>query len=81
MVNRGDSTDDFFGTCIMQGTLSSTPTESDWFDIASTLHTSDQSTTIASYNFTGNFVYVRSKVVTTNASGNGALITSILLNS
>lgn len=81
MVNRGDSSDDFNGTIKMQGSIATTPTEDDWFDISGTTHTSDQSTTIASYNFTGNYVWVRAKVETTNLSSNGALITSILLNS
>ena len=81
VVNRGDSTDDFHGTIKMQGSLATTPTEDDYFDISGTTYTSDQSTTIASFNFTGNFVWVRAKVETTNASGNGALVNSILLNS
>jgi len=80
VVNRGDSTDDFIGTIKMQGSLATTPTENDWFDIAGTTYTSDQSTTIATFNFTGNFVWVRAKCETTNASSNGALVTSILLN-
>ena len=80
VVNRGDSTDDFIGTIKMQGSLATTPTEDDWFDIAGTTYTSDQSTTIATFNFTGNFVWVRAKCETTNASSNGALVTSILLN-
>jgi len=81
VLNRGDSVDDFFGSCRMQGTLATTPTEDDWFDISGTTVTSDQSTTISSANFTGNFVWVRAKVVTTNSSGNRAMVTSILLNS
>jgi hypothetical protein len=80
-LNRGDSTDDFNGTVKMQGSLATTPTEDDWFDISGTTFTSDLSTKIASYNFTGNFVWVRAKVETTNGSSNGAMITSILLNS
>jgi hypothetical protein len=80
VLNRGDSVDDFFGSCKMQGTLATTPTEDDWFDISGTTFTSDQSTTISSANFTGNFVWVRAKVVTTNSSGNRAMVTSILLN-
>ena len=80
VLNRGDSVDDFFGSCRMQGTLATTPTEDDWFDISGTTFTSDQSTTISSANFTGNFVWVRAKVVTTNSSGNRAMVTSILLN-
>ena len=80
VVNLGDSTDDFIGTIKMQGSLATTPTEDDYFDISGTTYTSDQSTTIASFNFTGNFVWVRAKITTTNASGNPSLVTSILLN-
>ena len=80
VVNLGDSTDDFLGTVKMQGSLATTPTEDDWFDIAGTTLTSDQSTTIASYNFTGNFVWVRAKVETTNTTSNPSMITAILLN-
>ena len=80
VVNLGDSTDDFIGTIKMQGSLATTPTEDDYFDISGTTYTSDQSTTIASFNFTGNFVWVRAKISTTNASGNPSLVTSILLN-
>ena len=80
LINRGDSTDDFYGSCKMQGSLATTPTETDWFDIASTSYTSDQSTVTASFNFTGNFVWVRAKVTCSNVSGNGAMIRSILLN-
>ena len=80
VLNRGDSTDDFNGTVKMQGSLATTPTEDDFFDIADTTFTSDQSTTRATFNFTGNFVWVRAKVETTNASGNGAMVTSILFN-
>ena len=80
VVNLGDSTDDFIGTIKMQGSLATTPTEDDYFDISGTTYTADQSTTIASFNFTGNFVWVRAKITTTNASGNPSLVTSILLN-
>lgn len=80
VVNLGDSTDDFNGTIKMQGSLATTPTEDDWFDISGTSYTSDQSTTNVSFNFTGNFVWVRAKVETTNATGNPSMISSILLN-
>ena len=80
VVNQVDSTDDFIGTIKMQGSLATTPTEDDYFDISGTTYTADQSTTIASFNFTGNFVWVRAKITTTNASGNPSLVTSILLN-
>lgn len=80
VVNLGDSTDDFNGTIKMQGSLATTPTEDDWFDISGTSYTSDQSTTNVSFNFTGNFVWVRAKVETTNATGNPSMVTSLLLN-
>ena len=80
VVNLGDSTDDFNGTIKMQGSLATTPTEDDYFDISGTTLTSDQSTTNVAYNFTGNFVWVRAKVETTNATSNPSMVTSILLS-
>ena len=77
VVNRGDSTDDFNGTIKMQGSLATTPTEDDWFDISGSTFTTDQSTTISSANFTGNFVWVRAKATAITAGS----ITQILLNS
>ena len=65
------------GAIKMQGTLAATPTEEDWFDISGTTFTTDQSTLIGSYNFTGNYVYVRTKATSVTAG----TITSILLNS
>ena len=65
------------GSIKMQGTLAATPTEEDWFDISGTTFTADQSTLIGSYNFTGNYVYVRTKATSVTAG----TITSILLNS
>jgi len=64
------------GSIKMQGTLATTPTEDDWFDIAGTTFTTDQSTTISSANFTGNFVWVRAKAIGVTAG----TITEILLN-
>ena len=55
------------GSIKMQGTLATTPTENDWFDISGTTFTTDQSTTISSSNFTGNFVYVRAKATSVTA--------------
>ena len=68
------------GSIKMQGSLATTPTEDDWFDISGSTFTADQSTLIGTANFTGNFVWVRAKIETTNATSNGALVTSILLN-
>ena len=64
------------GSIKMQGTLATTPTEDDWFDISGTTFTTDQSTTISSANFTGNFVWVRAKATGVTAG----TITEILLN-
>ena len=64
-------------TIKMQGTLATTPTEDDWFDVANTTFTSDGTTTTSSYNFTGNYVWVRSKTQLLTAG----TVNSILLNS
>lgn len=64
------------GSVKMQGSLATTPTESDWFDINGTTFTTDQSTTIFSANFTGNFVWVRAKTTGTTAGS----VTKILYN-
>lgn len=63
-------------TIKMQGSLATTPTEDDFFDIGSTSPTPDQSTTIFSFNFTGNFVWVRAKITGLTAGS----ITNIQLN-
>ena len=60
----------------MQASLATTPTEADWFDISGTTFTTDQSTTISSANFTGNFVWVRAKASDITAGS----ITNIQLN-
>ena len=64
-------------TIKMQGTLATTPTEDDWFDIPGTTFTSDTSTVTSSANFTGNYVWVRSKTQLLTAG----TVNSILLNS
>ena len=64
------------GAIKMQGTLTSSPTEDDWFDISGTTFTTDQSTTISSANFTGNFVWVRAKATSVTAG----TITSTFFN-
>lgn len=65
------------GSIKMQGSLATIPTEDDWFDISGSTFTTDQSTTISSANFTGNFVWVRAKATSVTAGS----ITQILLNS
>ena len=64
------------GSIKMQGSLSTDPTEDDYFDISGTTFTTDQSTTISSANFTGNFVWVRAKATSVTAG----TINEILLN-
>ena len=66
----------FAGNIKMQGSLSTTPTEDDYFDITGTTFTADQSTLISTSNFTGNFVYVRAKATSVTAG----TIEDILLN-
>tara|TARA_B100001057_G_C22539978_1_gene829184 strand:- start:98 stop:688 length:591 start_codon:yes stop_codon:yes gene_type:complete len=63
-------------TIKMQGTLATTPTEDDYFDISGTTFTADESTVTSSANFTGNFVYVRVKVQSVTAG----TVNSVLLN-
>ena len=65
------------GAIKMQGSLATTPTEDDWFDIAGSTFTADQSTLIGTANFTGNFVWVRAKATSTTAG----TISSVLINS
>ena len=65
------------GTITIQASLATTPTEDDYFDIAGSTFTADQSTTISTANFTGNFVWVRAKATSVTAG----TISSILINS
>ena len=65
------------GSIKMQGTLATTPTEDDWFDITGSTFTADQSTFISTANFTGNFVWVRAKATSVTAG----TISSVLINS
>ncbi len=64
------------GSIKMQGSLATTPTEDDWFDISGSTFTADQSTLISTANFTGNFVWVRAKATSVTAG----TISSVLLN-
>ena len=65
------------GSIKMQGSLATTPTEDDYFDIAGSTSTADQSTLIGTANFTGNFVWVRAKATSVTAG----TISSVLINS
>ncbi len=64
------------GSIKMQGSLATSPTEDDWFDISGTTFTTDQSTTISTANFTGNFVWIRAKATSVTAG----TINSVLVN-
>jgi hypothetical protein len=64
------------GSAKMQGSLATTPTEDDWFDITGTTFTTDQSTTVSSSTFTGNFVWTRAKFTGMTAGA----VTKILYN-
>ena len=62
------------GTIKIQATLAVTPVEADWFDVHS-YNTSTQETGSKMVNFTGNYVWIRSKVSYTEGT-----ISSITLN-
>ena len=62
------------GSIKMQGSLATDPTEDDYFDISGTTFTTDQSTTISSANFTGNFVWVRAKATSVTAGTNNEIL-------
>ena len=65
------------GSIKMQGSLATTPTEDDWFDVSGSTFTADQSTLISTANFTGNFVWVRAKASSVTAG----TISSVLITS
>lgn len=57
----------FVGTISMQASLATEPSTNDWFDVHGTSSTYTvlnvrNTATVDSYNFTGNFVWVRGKV-------------------
>ena len=74
-------TKNFSGSMRVQGTMSSTPNSSDWFDItmdgeANATNTFTNSTTVTNYNFTGVFHNIR--FTWGNDAGNTGLIDKIL---
>jgi len=74
-------TKNFSGSMRVQGTMSSSPGNDDWFDItmdgeASPTNTFTNSTTVTTYNFYGVFKYVR--FTWGNDAGNTGLIDKIL---
>jgi hypothetical protein len=56
------------GTISIQATLATTPTDNDWFDVHT--YTAAQETSTKYVNFTGNFVFVRAKLVYTDGTVN-----------
>jgi len=74
-------TKNFSGSMRVQGTMSSTPSSGDWFDItmdgeANPTNTFTNSTTVTNYNFTGVFHNIR--FTWGNDTGNTGLIDKIL---
>lgn len=67
------SNQSFVGTVTMQATLAVSPSDSDWFNVAGTTSTYTvlnirNTSTVDSYNFIGNFVWVRGKVIINSGS-------------
>ena len=79
-VSAGSATasQNFNGKIKMQGSLATTPTEDDWFDINNTTFTADLSTKVISYTFSGNFVWVRAK--TYDQTNTTSYVSKILYN-
>ena len=64
------------GTITIQGTLATTPTESDWFDVHTYTADIEHDVTESKIaSFTGNYVWIRAKVVYTDGT-----VSSISLN-
>jgi hypothetical protein len=71
----------FIGNIVVQATLATEPTSTDWFTLSTTSHTSIASDSANAsgafiYNFTGNYVWVRTVV----SSWTDGTIANILLN-
>ena len=62
-THPGDST-----TETVQATLATTPADADWFDVD--IITVANQTEVKYTNFTGNFVYIRAKLVYTDGTVN-----------
>lgn len=56
------------GDIIIQATLATSPTDDDWFDIHT--YTAAQETSVKYTNITGNFVFLRAKLVITDGTVN-----------
>ena len=67
----------YIGTVKMQASLSSAPTKDDWFDVDATSATyATAESSNKGYNYTGNFVWVRSALIGMTAGS----VTKILYN-
>jgi len=63
-VNNIIVINNFRGSVIMQATLASSPTNSDWFDVTSTYSVfNDNTYGNVLHNFRGNYTWIRAKVV------------------
>jgi len=56
------------GDIIIQATLAIDPADADWFNVHS--YTAAQETTVRYTNFTGNFVWIRAKIIITDGTVN-----------
>ena len=63
------------GTITIQGTLAVTPVEADWFDVHTFAPNITERTASKIASFTGNYVWVRAKVVYTDGT-----VSSVTLN-
>lgn len=63
---------DLIGTVTIQATLATVPSEVDWFDVLSHVATDNSPLRSGSfiYNFTGNYVWIRAKLVYTDGTLN-----------
>lgn len=60
--------DGLTGNIIIQATLATSPTDDDWFDVHT--YTASSETAVKYTNITGNFVFLRAKVVLTAGTVN-----------
>jgi len=63
---------DLIGSVVIQATLATIPNEVDWFDVLTHTATNNSSLRTGSflYNFTGNYVWVRAKLIYTDGTLN-----------
>jgi hypothetical protein len=60
--------DEFTGTVIIEGTLEVDPSDSDWFSVHS--YVANQETENKISSFTGNYVWIRAKIIYTDGTLN-----------